>query len=204
MAKKKGKEKKANAEYELKPVQFKSGTRCIVGFDPGSRNMGVACVAVNEEMQVKVVANSIITNPVNDLVAFTSSSEKFMAEVDRWTSCYSPHALIAERFQTRGNSGPLIEYCSAMLALIRGINRTIPFKAITAATWKNAWHRRFEPLQLDDMYKLTLTTPHQLDAIFIGIFGLEQGLQVELDYDPFDIVKQAEASSAVRLINKRR
>lgn len=204
MARKKRKEQKPNAEYELKPVKFKSTTRRIVGFDPGSRNMGVSCIAVNEKLQVKVVANSIITNPVNDLVSFNAARLAFLAEVDRWVECYSPNALIAERFQTRGNSGPLIEYCSGMLGLLGGAYRNLPFKAITAATWKNAWHRRFEGLELDEMYKLACTTPHQLDSIFISIYGLEQGMQTELDYDPFDIIKQAEATSAVRLINKRR
>jgi len=90
-----------------------------------------------------------------------------------------------------------------MIGLLGGKYERLPMKLLTAAVWKNAFHRRFD-VELDELYKLTLTTPHQLDSIFIGIYGLEQGMQVELDYDPFDIVKQAEATSAVRLINKRR
>lgn len=203
MAKRKKKEVKLNAEYEIVPMKFHPATKRILAFDPGSRNMGVSLIAANEKLKVKVVANSIVTNPVNDLVSFNASSSKFMDEIDRWIACYAPHAVIAERFQTRGNGGPLIEMVSSMLGLIRGTNRGLPCKLTTAATWKNAFHRRFN-VELDDLYKLTLTTPHQLDSIFIGIYGLEQGMQVELDYDPFDIVQQAENTSAVRLINKRR
>jgi len=202
MARKK-KQQKPNAEYELKPFKFQPTTKRILAFDPGSRNMGVSLIATNEKHRVKVVANSIVTNPINDLVAFNAARSKFLTEVHRWVTLYDPQGFIAERFQTRGNGGPLIEQVSSMLGLIGGKYEDKPCKLVTAATWKNAFHRRFD-VELEELYKLTLTTPHQLDSIFIGIFGLEQGLQIELDYDPFDIVKQAEATSAVRLINKRR
>ena len=203
MAKRK-KAQKENEAYELKPVKFKESTRRMLSMDPGGRNFGISLLAVNEKLQVKVVVNSLLTNPVDDLVAVNNASELFMQEIDRWVTLYKPQAMAAERFQPRGLLGPLAEKVSVMLGLLKGVNRSVPLKLVTAAVWKNEWHRRFPHLTLDEMYKLTRTTPHQLDSIFIGIYCLEQGLQVELDYDPLDIVKQAEATSAVRLINKRR
>lgn len=202
MAKRNKKPQKPNAEYELQPVKFRPDTKRMLAFDPGSRNMGVSLVAANPEGLVRVVANSIVTSPVNDLVDFMSASALFMAEVQRWVTLYQPHGIIAERFQTRGLGGPLIEMVSSMLGLLRGMYPQLPIKLVTAASWKNNYQRRFE-FQLDDVYPLCRTTPHQLDACFIGTYGLEQGLQRELKFTPESIVKDAEASSAIKLINRK-
>ena len=202
MAKKK-RVSKPNDEYEIKPQKFKPSTKRILSLDPGSKNCGISLIAVNENLKVRVVANSLFTDPVNDLVSFNAARTKFLSEVDRWVTCFDPQGIAIERFQARGLLGPLSEQVTSMIGLLGGKYERLPMKLLTAAVWKNAFHRRFD-VELDELYKLTLTTPHQLDSIFIGIYGLEQGMQVELDYDPFDIVKQAEATSAVRLINKRR
>jgi hypothetical protein len=202
MAKKK-KERKENATYELKPAKFKTTTKRILALDPGSTNMGISLIAVSEDLRVKVIANSIITKPLHDLVRVNGGRSEFLAEIARWVSYYDPQAIAAERFQTRGIKGKTVEAVSIMLGLLGGKYEHLPLMLVTAGTWKNAFHRRFD-VELDDLYKLTLTTPHQLDSILLGLYCMEKGMQVELDYDPFDIVQQAENTSAVRLINKRR
>jgi hypothetical protein len=192
-----------NAEYVIPPCTLQSDTVRVLAFDPGSRNMGISCVATAKG-RVKVVANSIVTNPVNDLTVFGSRRDLFLEEMDRWITEFQPRGIVAERFQTRGIGGPLIEQVSSMLGLLAGRYHTLPVKLITAATWKNAFHRRFDTVTLDDLYRESLTTPHQLDSCFIGIYGLEAGLGTELKFDPRTIVSQAEDTSLVRLINKRR
>ncbi len=204
MPKRKKRQPKPNAEYLIPQVTLKKSTVRLLALDPGSRNMGISCVAVNTEGRVKVIANSIVTNPVNDLTQFGPRRDAFLSEIDRWIDQFQPNGIIAERFQTRGIGGPLIEQVSVMLGLLSGRYHTLPVKLITAATWKNAFHRRFEHATLDELYRESLTTPHQLDSCFIGLYGLEAGLGRELDYEPFDIMKQAVDTSLVRLINKRR
>jgi len=201
MAKRK-KAQKPNASYEIQAVNFHPQTKRMLGFDPGSRNMGISLAAANASNKVKIVANSIVTSPINDLVNFMPARLAFLEEVDRWVTTYQPHGFIAERFQTRGLLGPLVEQVSVMLGLLAGRYPHIPIKFITAATWKNDYQRRFD-FQLDAMYPVCQTTPHQLDASFISVYGLEKGLQRELDFTPQQIMHDAEVSSCVRLIKRK-
>lgn len=204
MAKKKRKEQKPNAEYVLPAVKFKPTTKRMLAFDPGSRNMGISLVAANEAGHVMVVANSIITSPINDLVNFIEARSLFLSEVALWVDAYQPHGIIAERFQTRGgaNMGALSEKVTMMLGLLAGVYTSLPVKWITAATWKNEFQRRFS-FQLDDVYPICRTTPHQLDSCYIGCYGLEKGLQRQLIWTPGAIVADAERTSAVKLINRK-
>jgi hypothetical protein len=100
-------------------------------------------------------------------------------------------------------NGSLGEYVSTMIGLLGGryLDR-IPILLIMAATWKNAFNRR-HPIQLNDLYPDCRTTPHQLDSCFIGIYGLEKGLHKSLDYDPVDVMLDAENTSLIRLINRK-
>lgn len=192
---------KVNKEYDLHPSKIQHHKR-ILSLDPGSRNMGIACVGVND-CNIEVIANAIMTSPITSLVdGYKSRRGIFIAEVKRWLHLYKPDAIIMERFQTRGNMGPLIELVSTMNAVVTMIDQDLPCKFITAATWKNSWHRRFDS-ELDDMYKECLTTPHQLDAILIGCYGLELGLQTQLHYTPKGIIKQAQATSVLPLRRPR-
>jgi hypothetical protein len=135
--------------------------------------------------------------PVNDLVNFPERRELFLKELKPWFDTFKPQAMIAERFQTRGNGGPLIEYVAVMLGLLAGTYPRIKTKFITASTWKNAFKRRFFDLKL--LYPNLLIQPHPFDAAMIGIYGLEFGLKRQLKYDPFKIVKSVENSSLVPL-----
>lgn len=168
--------------------------KLVLSADPGSRNFGIALVGL-ENNQVKVYANSVMMQPVDDLVAFTDTSTKFMAEIRQWMA-FSPDGVVAERFQTRGNGGPLIELVSSMLGLIRGRYPKIPIKLTIASAWKNRVQRRFG-VDLREVYTEIAVQPHQLDAALIGVFGLEEGLGVTLDYDLADFIEQVEATSLI-------
>lgn len=193
---------KPNKEYTLPESSgLLDSTKRVLALDPGSRNCGISVVACNEHGKVKIVANSLVTKPISDLVAYGQQRNDFLAEIDKWVEVYQPNGIVVERFQTRGQSGPLIEYVGVMVGLLGGYR--MPIKAITASTWKNAWNRRFDPLTLDAMYAECAITPHQLDACFIGIFGLEKGTGSLLDYDPHKIMMQAENASRLPPKQKR-
>jgi len=203
MAKKKV--RKPNASYQLPDKSgLRPQTKRVLAIDPGSRNMGISVVAVNEKGRLKVVANAIVTDPIHDLTRLGPQRDAFLAEVSNWIRVFEPNGIIIERFQTRGLLGKTIEAVSIMIGILAGHWPQIPIKAITAATWKNEHTRRFGKGVLDELYRVSRTTPHQLDSTFIGVFGLEKGLRTTFEYDPRDIVRDAELSSLVRLINRKR
>lgn len=168
--------------------------KLVLSADPGSRNFGIALVGL-ENNQVKVYANSVMMQPVDDLVAFTDTSTTFLKEIQQWMA-FRPDGVVAERFQTRGNGGPLIEMVSSMLGLIRGRYPKIPIKLTIASAWKNRVQRRFG-VDLREVYTEIAVQPHQLDAALIGVFGLEEGLATVLDYDLDDVIAQVEATSLI-------
>jgi hypothetical protein len=198
-ARKKKKVVKLPPEYSLPKTPRLPKLR-ILAMDPGSKNFGIACVGVENGRPV-ILANAQLRFPVNDLVNFPERRELFLSELKPWFDTFKPQAMIAERFQTRGNGGPLIEYVAVMLGLLAGTYPKIKTKFITASTWKNAFKRRFFDLRL--LYPDLLVQPHPFDAAMIGVYGLEFGLKRQLKYDPFKIVKSVEASSLVPLKVKR-
>lgn len=198
MAKKKP---KPNAEYTL-PDKFPRVEKLVLGLDPGSRNFGIAAVGFRNN-KVGVLANSVLTNPVNDLVSFAASSDRFLKEIDRWVQKFQPNGFVAERFQTRGNGGPLIEQVSAMLGLIRGRYPHIPIKLTVASAWKNKVRRRFDTDLKIDTYPTIDVQPHQLDASLIGIYGIEFGIGRDVDYSLEKICAQCERTSLIELKRRR-
>jgi hypothetical protein len=202
MAKRKTKERKPNKEYELVPCSRKHDYR-ILSADPGTRNYGIACVGVIGD-KIDVVANSLLTNPMTSLTAEVMAQRNlYSAEVRQWFKLYDPNLTIAERFQTRGNGGPTIELVSTMNALLGAVRR-IPYKYIPASQWKVAFNRRWGDDYLKGMYADCLTTPHQLDSVLIGIYGLEYALQRELKYTPGKIIEMVETTSCLELRRARK
>jgi len=189
MARRKKKERKPNKDYELLAYNGKSKVR-VLAFDPGSRNMGV-----------EIIANSIMTHPINDLVRFGELRPLFFAEVDLWIAKYRPRAIVAERFQTRGLMGPLIEQVSIMLGLLAG-RYNLPIKFITAATWKNKYQDRYR-CDLKVIYKEVCVEAHPFDACLIGAYGLEAGLGKALHHPPDIMMAQAEERSCLPLKMRR-
>ncbi|BAG41664.1 RuvC_resolvase like protein [Ralstonia phage phiRSL1] len=199
MARKKS--RKPNKTYTLPSKSgLKDDTIRVLSFDPGSRNFGISCVATKNG-KVRVMANSIVTNPIFDLTRFEVQKKTFLAEIGQWVELYKPQALIAERFQTRGIGGPLIEIVTTMNALVSahfGLNTLL----IVASQWKLAYQRRFD-FALDDLYRQVLVPPHQLDASLIGVYGLEKGLRTQLDFEPADVGVQVENTSRLPLLQRR-
>lgn len=200
MAKKKA--RKPNKEYELEPCKVDHNWR-ILTCDPGTRNFGIACVGVKGN-KVDVIASAMLTHPITLLTnGHLAERKAYVTELRQWFDLYKPDAIIAERFQTRGNGGPTIELVSTMNALLMAIKKK-PFKYVVASQWKNAFNRRWGTDHLKGMYNDCLTTPHQLDAILIGVYGLEMALDRELKYTPSSIIEMAEATSCMELRRPRK
>jgi hypothetical protein len=193
MAKKKI--KKPNKPYDFEGVKPKKwvADKFVLGMDPGSRNFGISLVGIHKG-KIKVFANSVLMHPVDTLVEFGQAKEKFLAEIATWMALVPVNGMVAERFQTRGNGGPLIEQVSVMLGLLAGTYPQIPIKLTIASAWKNKFNKRFD-CDLKEIYPEVAVQPHQLDATLIGVFGLEAGLNTNLEYTPDDIIEQVEATS---------
>lgn len=179
--------------YELPELDIQAD-KLVLGADPGSKNFGISLVGLHKG-KVTVYANSVMMCPVDSLVEFSRTSTAFLRELKGWMA-YQPDGVVAERFQTRGNGGPLIELVSSMLGLIRGRYPTLPVKLTIASAWKNRVQRRFG-VDLREIYPEIAVQPHQLDAALIGVYGLEEGLQTTIDYDLEDIIAQVESTSLI-------
>jgi hypothetical protein len=202
MAKRKHK-REPNAEYELPPTNgLRSDTIRVLSFDPGTKNFGISCVAAKNG-KVKVVANSVLTNPMYDMTKFEVQKRLFLAEIQRWVELFQPNALIAERFMLRGVGtgqamGELVPSMIALVSAYFNLNTlTIP-----AAQWKVPLQKRFD-FDLKELYKQAAVAPHQLDASLIGVYGLEKGLKQKLNFTPDRLMIQVEDSSLLPLKNKR-
>ena len=79
---------------------------------------------------------------------------------------------------------------------MRGSYRDVSMKLTIASSWKNAFNRRWS-CDLSELYAGVNVQPHQIDATLIGIYGLEQGLGVVIDYDVNDIFNQVVATSLI-------
>lgn len=200
MAKKK---QRKPVEYTLPEcAKLKPTTKRVLALDPGSKNMAISVVAANEHRKIKIIANSLLKYPIYDLTKFNAQRKEFLEEIGQWMNLFQPNAVVIERFVSRGLHGSLGEYVSSMIGLIGGRYTDLPLLPLMAASWKNAFHRR-HPVELDDLYRDCRTTPHQLDSSFIGIYGLEKGLKMQLDYDPVDVMLEVENTSLIRLINRK-
>ncbi|QRE00354.1 hypothetical protein [Burkholderia phage BCSR5] len=200
MAKKR--KKRERASYAM-PTRFPMYEKCLVTFDPGTSNMGIAAVGVHKG-RIRVLANSVMQHPVDDLIDAKGAQNRFLQEVDRWAVLFNPNGMMAERFQTRGGQsmGKTIECVSFMLGSLC-LHYPTPFRPIIASQWKNAVQQRFD-FDLKEFYKEWAVAPHQIDACLIGCYGLEMGMGIQLKYDPWQIAGEAEATSLIELKRKRR
>lgn len=194
---------KPNAEYKLPEKSgLKPDTVRYLGLDPGIKNHGISLVACRGT-RVKVMANSIVTKPMNNMTEYSEQMVEYLAEIRRWVKLYKPDAIIAERFMVRGAGigQAMVELVSSMIAAIAREFK-IPIWPIPAAQWKVPLQKRFG-FDLKEMYKQALTEAHPLDATFIGIYGLEKKLGIELKFDPEDILSQVEDTSLLPLKEKK-
>lgn len=152
---------------------FKSSR--ILSLDPGVNNFGIAvseyCPKRNK---FSIVGTNLLQNTIREpKVHLQLQKQFFQEELKGLIRDYGPFDLcIAERYQSRSMGGNAIESINIMLGIIL-CTLTPDTRIITAATWKNAANRSFN---LDDQYERIKKqrTPHELDALLIGIYRLSQ------------------------------
>ncbi len=185
--------------YKLKP-----DTRgwSILSLDPGSSNFGISCSALIDGQPV-LKANGLLQNPIKQLKSDLAGQRKrFLQEIDYWITSFGCKAIVAERYQARGIRGNSGELISLMMGIILQRYRKLDVQLITAAQWKNDWHRQYD-FNLKDVYKACRTTPHQLDATLIGLYGLQQLEGRKFDYNVQGLLDGVAAVSLGKLFNRK-
>lgn len=149
----------------------------IFAHDPGTRNYGYSIVegeAVSDtRIRFRVLENGLCPHTIITLKDHKQRRREKNAYMDWIASMleqYQPSAIIAERYMTRGISGPTIESVNMMLGILQSFN--LRDKYIPAATWKNAVTR--SGVELKEWYKFCRVAPHPLDATLIGVYDLHQ------------------------------
>jgi len=150
-----------------------------------------------------ILANAVMSNPIHGLTKDVLEHQRnaFLWELDQWVDLFDPNAIVAERFQSRGLKGSLVESVNLMLGVILGTYRERSVRLITAATWKNRFQKAHE-VDLKNVYKVCGAQPHQLDATLIGLWALEQGLG-PFPHSVRSVLAQVEDTSLVRLSKRK-
>lgn len=183
-------------------------TYVILAHDPGSVNYGYALVAgrvQGKRLKVRILESGKLTNTITQMKKRrlrTRQREAYVKEIEVLVKKYKPDWMIAERYMTRGIRGLLVECVNSMLGSLEA-RVPIPCVLVPAVTWKQEWNRT--GLDLKALYKVVRTTPHQLDAVMMGIFAMLKIL--ELPRQKFKIkqvIRQLEATSKVELKRKRK
>lgn len=151
--------------------------------DPGMVNFGYAVLRVDAstpKLKVSILQYGRLLTTVHSLkLDLRSQVNKFSAELEGLHSQFGFDALIAERYQSRRMGGTTIECVNLMLGISANQFKHLPFKFIPASQWKNAAAR--QAFWFDELYtslKPLKVTPHAVDAVCIGIFGICRLLKI--------------------------
>lgn len=175
-----------------------ASNRVVLALDPGKRHFAF-CVIVGASLK----RVGMIHNTINDIDAAHAlpQREAFVAELDSVLDRYEPQILVIERMQQRpgmGGGAPA-EYINIMIGVVleHCTAKGIEFRGVTAATWKNALKRAYDPKPDRatlpkgtrikalpnsermgfDVPKSSKTLPildHEFDAVGIGMWFIEQ------------------------------
>jgi Holliday junction resolvasome RuvABC endonuclease subunit len=157
------------------------GRACIaVGCDLGLVNFGFSIIHYSATKQ-KVLHRHLVVNRVTDFKErMLEQRQAFYLEIRKLLRKYKPKILVVERFMTRGRFGQAIGEClTFMLAVLAELchRLKIEFKAVTSASWKNAFQRRTQK-KLDNLYKyLKPLPPHIVDSVLQATYGLDPTYQ---------------------------
>lgn len=155
----------------------------LLACDPGTANFGYAVVEAFIEdgkipTQFKVLQYGKLNCTVRQLTGGMSDNIGMYVTTVKFLMGKYPglNGAILERFQTRGIGGPTIELVSLMIGVLSTFfhEEQLPVKAIIASQWKQACTR--SGIVLEDAYLKykndVKATPHEVDAIMIGLYGL--------------------------------
>ena len=148
--------------------------KTILSFDPGTKNFAYSIIKNGKCKEIGFL-NPTVNDLKNEL--FMLLVRKFLRQIKRLVQKHKPDFVIAERYMVRGRfNGAQAECVNVMLGLIAFICQKlrIHFQLITAAVWKNQFHRDIGPKSLVTHYKMVKKMPpHVMDATFIGLYAKE-------------------------------
>jgi len=103
---------------------------------------------------------------------FSEGFLKYYNSVNKLLGDYNLKGMIAERFQTRGNMGPLIEMVSMQLGVFATLSHQMgfPMRLVVASQWKN---RINDISNLEDIYTYAHQyglTPHECDSTGMALY----------------------------------
>lgn len=155
----------------------------ILSGDPGKVNFALTVLDV-EGKRLDIMGTRMFGSPIQNLTGDLGAvTSKFLKEIAAIDKQYGPFdAMCFERFQSRGLGGNTIEAISIMIGVMAlyCMKKKIPFFAITASQWKNAFNRECDPKlkELYDEFKLTSKKSkkaiHEFDSMLIGIYTFYQ------------------------------
>lgn len=183
--------------------ELPKNTPTVLALDMGTRNCAISCVGAAK--QPLLIANRMVDNPIRGLTtALPEKTMLFIEEIDQWVQAYNPSKIVVERFQSRGLMGTTVEEISLMIGALTCFYGTrIPVEAITAATWKNEWHRNFTGYALKDLYRVCRTPDHLLDATLIGIWAQQKINGVVYEYDVGQLLEGVAETTLSPTINRK-
>ena len=183
----------------------------IFAHDPGTSNYGYAIVegepVSDTKLKFRVLENGMCPCTMKELKDHRLrriEKNSYLKWVGELIDKFQPDYMIAERFMTRGISGPTIESVNMMLGILQSFN--LRDKYIPAAVWKNAATRN--GIELKAWYKFCRVAPHPLDATLIGVYDLHQRHKVKdfgsLNERTFErLIHMVEQTTTSKLFNRK-
>jgi Holliday junction resolvasome RuvABC endonuclease subunit len=185
----------------------------VLAHDPGTKSYGVCVIKakrIGKRLKITVLDNGKIEQTVSVLkrrAVLDKQTDAYLHEVGSWFVKYRPDFYIAERYMSRLIRGTLIECVAYMLAVViltmRRKKLECRYTLVPAVIWKN-WAKRLG-IDLKAWYKETRTTPHQVDAMMMGVYAAVQLFKIR---DPKinmrDLITQLEDTSRIDLKRKRK
>lgn len=167
-------------EHAAPDLSGEGGLR-VLGFDPGTANFGCfAGLLVGEDnlRYAEAYESHMLVNPLTDMTRIMEDRVRFRNEIVSYLEEYQPHAIVIERFMTRGLKGATIELVNMMIGIITSIlmdyeeqGKFVYLKIVTAASWKNQVNRI---INLDTLYAVCRkrgVVDHKLDAALMSMYS---------------------------------
>ena len=164
--------------YGISRTSKHIGPRYVIAGDPGQKNFGLA-IYKRRHKKYRLLGTCQLDNPVRDLKPpqYTDLAKAFLDEWDAIFTLSGSKLFILERFMARGINSSNSEFVNVMIGLLtcRVLASKGDIQLITAAIWKNQYHRcRTSRHTLQELYKEVSVSNHRVDAALIGQYTINK------------------------------
>ena len=159
----------------------------LLACDPGTSSFAYQVIQAkannaNGGFSFRILQRGFIFHTVKEMKgkAHQRQLQEFIAALRNLEDSHTLNGLIAERYMARGVSrSTVIETVNVMVGVMSTMFLHRPAKFIPASEWKNELHRA--GFDLESIYlkaKEQKVTPHEIDSLCIGIYGLHKMLRM--------------------------